>query len=201
MELDDLKNTWIALDNRLKQNNVLNETIIKKMAENKVNKSLNKLIFWDVFSIVICMLLIPFNIYWFSSHSGILLFGDIIIVYALIICISLVVWYIIKVNYLIKFDFTENTEHNIYNINKYTLYSKREKLMMYFFIGPSIIILCMLAYAEAKATIPIWALMISILIICSIINYFSYKKIYKENIDSIRKSLEEINELKEKDNN
>lgn len=197
MELNELKNTWAALDNRLKENNLLNETIIKKMAESKVDKSLNRLLFWDIFSIAICTLLIPFITYWFSKYSGKILFGDIVVVYAGIVCIISVVWYITKVNYLMKINTIKNISNNIYYLNKYSIYVKRERLAMSYFIGPSMALLCILGYAEAKATLPIWILLISILVVCTVITHLSYKRLYEKNIDSIRQSLDEIKELKE----
>ena len=42
MGLEELKQTWSALDERLKKNNSLNERIIWEMLERKADKALKK---------------------------------------------------------------------------------------------------------------------------------------------------------------
>ncbi|MDH6310704.1 hypothetical protein M2451_003529 [Dysgonomonas sp. PFB1-18] len=44
MELDELKNTWTSLDERLQKQEVLKETIIKEMLRSKSGKALGRLI-------------------------------------------------------------------------------------------------------------------------------------------------------------
>jgi hypothetical protein len=196
MELDELKNTWAALDNRLKENNALNETIVLKMTQGKAEKSLNRLIFWDIFSVFILIAVIPFIVYWLDKYSGRLLFGDIVVIYGGIICVVYAIWYIYKIRLLVKINVTENIHNNIYYTNKYAIMVKREKLAMSF-IGPSIALLCIAGYAEAKVSVSLWIFLTSILILASLLTAWSYKRLYQKNIDSILKSLEEIKDLEE----
>lgn len=196
MELDELKNTWAALDKRLKENNTLNEVIILKMIQVKVEKTLNRLIFWDIFSVFILIAVIPVIVYWLDKYSGRLLFGDIAVIYGGIICVVSAIWYIYKIRELIKIDVTENIRDNIYYTNKYAVLVKREKLIMAF-VGPSIALLCVAAYAEAKVSVSLWILLGCMFVLASLITAWSYKRLYQKNIDSILKSLGEIKELEE----
>ena len=46
MELEEFKNSWKALDDRLTTNESLTESLIIKMAQQKVKGSIDKLLFW-----------------------------------------------------------------------------------------------------------------------------------------------------------
>jgi len=52
-------------------------------------------------------------------------------------------------------------------------------------------------FIEFKADIFRWTLLICVVIFLTLYSYWSYNKFYNNNIQSIKKSLEELNELKE----
>lgn len=197
MEFDELKKTWSILDNRLKENNSLNERIILEMIEQKANKSIGKLIFWDGFSTVTLLLLVPVIAYLVNVFQGKLLFWDIVMIYLAFLCFIGAVWNYFKMLGLMKLDVNKNISNNIYHINKYNIRIKKEKFAMNYIIGPPIGILFIFTYLEAKATFALWVFLACALILSSISTYWGYKRFYQKNIDSIRKNLDEIKDLKE----
>ncbi|MDD3355615.1 MAG: hypothetical protein PHP72_01690 [Dysgonamonadaceae bacterium] len=199
MEIEELKNTWSTLDNQLKENKSLNERIIKEMIDKKANKSLSKLLFWDIFSIVGLFVLIPFIVYGFSLYGGQKMFWDITAISAAFFCIIGVVWYFIKIHGLMKVDINQSVGKNIYYINRYTIQIKREKIAITYFVGIPLTILIILTYIEEKVPLPFWVFMSCGLILGAFVTYWSYKRIYQKNIYSIQKSLDEIKELKEEE--
>lgn len=197
MELDELKNTWAALDKQLKDNNAMNETIIMKMAQKKADKSLSKLIFWDEFSIAVLLLMIPFIVYWFTTHHMKYIFWNVTMIYAGIFCVIFSVWYIIKVHGLMKIDVTKDVGSNIYYMNRYNIQVKREKFAMKYFFGPLFGLFIIVAYAEINVKMSLWVFLACLLILASVTSIWGYKKLYQKNIDSILDSLEELKELDE----
>ncbi len=197
MELEELKNTWATLDNRLKENKTLTNKVILEMIEAKTNKSLNKLMVWELLSILVFIVLIPFITYCFYRYHGKLIFWDITLIYALFICLLSTVWYIVKAYGLVKIDLTKMVTNNIYHVNRYQLQIKWERILMEYFIGPSLAVLCIITYAEEKASVQFWVLLICAIAIATVFTYWGYRSVYQKNIRSILKNLEELKELKE----
>lgn len=197
MELEELKKTWSALDEKLEENNRLNEKIISEMIEKKASKSLNKLIFWDEFTLIFSLLLIPLLVYLITTFHGKLVFWDIAMIYLLINLIVGVVWFFIKIKGLMKININENVSNNIYHLNKYNIQIRKEKFYTNYILGAPAAILFTLTYGEAKASLWMWVFLVCMLILSSVVTYFSYKRFSQKNIDSIRESLEEIKDLRE----
>jgi hypothetical protein len=198
MDLDELKNTWTILDERLKKNEMLNKQIIQEMLYKKSNKSLNWLIGFDLFSIIIILLVIPLLVWLYNSPPfNRLLFPKITFAFSIAICILGVIWYFYKLKYLMNIDFPKIIRDNIHYMNKYSIMIKQEKIINYICLIPVIYVLVILSYYELKATFSLWVFLFTGLIVATMISYWSYKKIYDSNIQSIKKSLEELKELKE----
>jgi len=96
-----------------------------------------------------------------------------------------------------KIDFSKSVKDNLYCVNKYNLMIKKEKIANYFVLIPVVYLLCILFYYEANANLSWWVFLVVALTIGVIITYWMYKKIYDANIQSIKKSLEELSELEE----
>ena len=198
MELDDLKSTWAALDDRLKNNEKLNESIILEMAKSKANKSINRLINYDIFGIIILALIIPYFVYMSNFHSfNKLLTFKFLLIYVIIYCIAYIAWYFLKIHGLMKIDFSKSLSNNIHFANRYKIQLKREKLLTNFIAAPILLILVTCVFAEANANTFQWTSLVCGCIVGIIIAYWQYKRLYDKNIETILKSLEEIRELKE----
>ncbi|WP_165026859.1 hypothetical protein [Dysgonomonas sp. ZJ279] len=195
--MDELKNSWLSLDERLKKQEVLKENIIKEMLNNKTNKALSKLTNFELFGSVLTLLVYPVFIYQFSTNE----FNTIqsIFVYSLLVFLTVAVcsqlW---KMYRLLKVDFGKPLSYNINIIQRYRIYLKKEKsfniIALFFVLGYIL---------ETAITFPHgldawrWVAMICIFVGACVMTVWQYKKIYKANIESILKSLDELKELEE----
>ena len=196
MELDELKEAWTALDNRLKRNEELKESIILEMIKSKAGKLVNRFITFEIISVFVVFIILPVLVYWLNRNMGKILVGDICVFLAVVTCIVYPFWGIYKIHGLMKFDILKNVGNNIYQINKYNIQIKREYKFVYSFLAPTLFILVILMYASAKTMLYHWATLFCAFIGTTLYSYWNYKKINK-NIASILKSLDEIKELKE----
>jgi hypothetical protein len=196
MELDELKTAWVALDNRLKENDTLKETIILEIIQNKTNKSVNKLLYWDIFNLISSIVFIPvvWSIRdWAKNVPSAL---NTICIYAIILLFIFAIWYAYKVYGLMKFDFAKNVRDNIYYINRYNIQMKWEKLIG-IIISSVAVILGVLGFVEVKANTLAWIILVCTVLLCTLFIYWIYWRIYDKNISSVLKSLEELKALKD----
>jgi hypothetical protein len=196
MELDELKNAWVSVDERLKKQEILNESIIQEMIYKKTNKSLKQLFWSDSIGIPLLLLLFPFLVYIYGKFGGKHFFWDLTIIFTGVFCLVYLPFLIYRVSGLMKIDLSENIKTNLYYINRYSIHVKREKFAMFFF-GPAMSILITLTFIEFKADASRWTLWICMFIFITLYTYWSYDKFYKNNIQSIKRNLEELEELKE----
>ena len=197
MELDDLKEAWTALDNRLKRNEELKESIILEMIQTKANKSLNRLLGWTIIDILGMLIFIPVILFLYNLFCGKYIFWDIFMIYTTFICCIACVWHIFKMRKLMIIDLTTDFADNIKRVNQYNIYVKRERIVSETIVGPIFLILMFLIFVELKAQFHHWVLLVCTVTFVSVYEYWAYKKLYGKNIDSIMKSLNEIRELKE----
>lgn len=198
MEMDELKNMWSVMDEKLRKQELLNESIIREMMTTKGNKSLNKLIAYEVLGFSICLLVIPLVVY-FSRIEKIkpFILWDILMYVALIFCSLYCIWAIWKLFDLFKMDFNKKISTNVNLVNKYDIKIKYEKIFMLFFMNPLLFILCVLCYAEINVTIELWVFLFAVFFICIGFSIWSYRKLYPKLIGSIKQSFDRLEELKE----
>jgi hypothetical protein len=198
MDLDELKNAWASVDERLKGSEMLNKRIVQEMLSDKSNKSLNKLVNYEMFNVIVLLLVIPFCVWILYTNLINFLFPKIIVVTGILFSVFEIILrsYILK-KYLLKMDFFKSIKENIYYMNKFSIYYKKWKMITYCIIIPIVSLLCVLCYYELKASFHLWIFLFAALIVAFLITYWTYKKIYEVNIQSIQKSLEELSELKE----
>ena len=198
MELEELKSTWAELDSRLKENKSLSKTIIMEMAQNKVDKLISRFISQERLAVIILILLIPFILFSYHKYGGKLIMWDILVIYNAIICMIYPIWGMYKLSKLTKIDFSKAISDNIRYTNLYNLFAKREKMVVTVFLGPSLVTLGILSYAEARVSIYLWVFLICIFVAVSLLSYWAYKK-YNKNMASVMKSLNEIKQLEEEE--
>ena len=199
MELEELKNAWVALNEQLKKNEMLNKQLVQEMLCNKSNKSLNKLMNTEFFS-MLTLLVVPLCIGLYNQpHFENILSAKILFIVAIITCILSAIWNCYKIlKYLRNINFSKSIGDNMYYINKYNIIFKKEKTVSYFIMIPVVSLLTILSYYELKATFSLWIFLFVALTIAIAIGCWMNKKIYDANIQSIKKSLEELKELEEK---
>ena len=196
MELEELKNVWASVDERLKKQEILKECIVKEMIYTKANKSLKRLFWSDSIGIPILLLVIPLVVYAYDKFGGKHIIWDSTVIFAGIFCITFLPFLVYRVYGLMKIDLSGDLKNNLYYISRYNIQIKWEKIIMVF-VGPVLAILISLMLIEAKADVSRWTLWICLFIFMTLYSYWSYNKFYNKNIQSIKKSLEELKELEE----
>jgi len=191
-----LKEAWTALDNRLKKNENLNESIILEMIKSKAGKLMNRFIASEVISVVVMLLVVPVFIFVLYRDGGKYLVTDILMYIAIAICSFYPFWGAFKLHGLLKFDLSQSVSNNVYYVNRYNVQIKREHKIFQNFMWPILVVLVMFSYADRNATLPWWALCTSALVATTLLMFWT-NKIYHKNIDSVLRSLDEIRELKE----
>jgi len=201
MELHEMKNVWASVDARLKENEMLNKRIVQEMLHKKSNKSHNKLINTEFLNIIECLVAIPLSIWLINYRFENFLFPKILFITVIVISIFEIirVSYILK-KYLLKIDFSKSVKDNMHYINKFTIYHRKRKMTYYLVMTPVISLLGILSFYELKVvSFHSWTILLVGLAVATVVAYWTYQKIYDANIQSIKKSLEELEELKEID--
>lgn len=199
MELVELKNIWSSLDQRLKNSQSVNKKLIKEMIETKIEKKVNRLLFWDGFGLVILLLVLPVLAYIYQDRGATALWTwKTLLFFGVGLCIFFSVWYIKKIYNLSKFNSANDIKNNMLVVNKYSIQTQRERIVMCI-IFPILVLLCILFYWEAKVTASLWVFMICLLVLCALYTIWWYRYYISKRIDSIQRSLDELEELEEQE--
>jgi hypothetical protein len=194
--LEELKKLWTSLDERLSKQEKMKESIIKEMIYSKSNKSISRLLNYDVFNVTVCVLAIPALVWLCYTHLGEMLAGKLFIgTMFVFIAISFILGWI-HIKYLMKIDFAKPVSYNLLYINKYNNLVKKEKISSVFIVA----ICCFFGiylYALLHVNAILWSFLICSLVVGIGFTYYAYKKIYDKNIAEIQQSLEELKELEE----
>lgn len=198
MEIEDLKNTWLALDEKLGQNKGLNDRIIKDMLQTRSNKSMGCLVGYDIFGLCILIMVLPVIAYvWFNfDHITRLASGSVFLIFMFVVILFFVFWTGTKIALLMKIDLSQEVMQNIRRANRYNILIKREKLISVFVL-PVIAVFFFYLYLQVDAPIMAWITMTCLFVVAVIFSIWSYKRIYDKNIKSILNSLQELKELED----
>jgi len=197
MDLPELKNTWTVLDEQLKKNEMLNKQIIQEMLQKKSNKAHNRLVNTDFFNLSVWLLAIPLSIWGYHlPRFENFLFPKILFAVIFVTSILVAIWSCYQLRILIKIDFSKCVKDNIFSVNRYIILLKKEKIATYFGLVPVYFILGILCYAELSATLSYWVFLIVGCLFGILVTYWMHERIYNANIQVIKKSLEELDELK-----
>jgi len=200
MNLENLKSEWSAMNDRMEKQEIFKEKMYRQMLNTKSDKSLNKMANMEVFNIVILLLTIPFWVWLFNVHHlENFLSVKFLSVAAIVISIFGITlsFYTLK-NYFMKIDFSNKISDNVHYLNKYNILYGKGKIISYFIIFPVFAILGIWCYYELKVPTHLWVFLFVALTIGIASSYWIYKKVYEKNIQIIKKSLEELQELEEK---
>lgn len=199
MELNELKNIWQELDQKIEKNNILNDKVIKDMLQTKGNKSISKLMAFEVLSLILLVAMIPvflFLLAFFQNATSHLNYTIVFIKLMIIFCVLAVVWYGVKIYFLNKIEMRRSIKDNIYNITRYKLLLKRE-IQISFILYPIILGVCIYHFYTVKATVLLWVLLICLWLVVLVFVIWFYKKVTQKHIKSINQSLDELKDLEE----
>ena len=195
MNLENLKSEWSAMNDRMEKQEIFKEKMFYQILNTKSDKSLSRLVTYEVVSLIFSIIFIPVLFYMFNNIR--MEFVRTVLIGAFVILLISVVWYGIKVLVLLKIDFTKTLKNNLFYIGKYAIYIKYEKLIGYYLLMPLIIIICTFHYVKIHASLYWWVLMSCSLIAVIIFSIYLYR-LYNKNISTIQQNLEELRELEEK---
>jgi len=198
MELQELKNRWTSVDERLKKQEVLNTRIVEEMLKNKSKGALSKLINMYILCVAVAIIAIPIfvtSIFPFSGFS----FGFALMVVAIVVCLSSGIesCFILR-KYLMKIDFVKNIKDNMLLINKYNALAQKHKKNAYFIVYPVTFLLLALVYYEVGAFTHLvgWIVFISALLGAAVWMIW-VTKFTDKNIQAVKEGLVELSELEE----
>ena len=199
MELEEMKERWAALNDRLERTEMLQESVIRELVQTKGEKSVSRLINWETFGFVVTILIIPYSIYVYHRFGGHFAMWDLFIRVAIVVDGLLVLWTGYKLYGLMKIDFTKVVKENIRRVNRYTVQITREKIFTAAIIGPLFVILSVVMSIEMKAPDFIWGVLFGVVVATTVACYWLYKRVFDKNIRRLRESLAVIEEVGEEE--
>jgi MFS family permease len=162
----------------------------------KSEKSLSKVINYNFLGTIVGLVGLSLLVWHATSHYwGI--FMKSLLIFAIAFVIMLIVaeiYYLIK---LLKIDFSKSVIHNIDAFQHYNVVNKRMLLISY--LGVAIILISVVIYAISAYNLAAWHWFViaGTLVVGVAAAWWEYKQMYRKNIDSILRSLEELKELDE----
>jgi hypothetical protein len=195
MNLENLKSEWSAMNDRMEKREILEEKMFCQMLNAKSDKSLNRLVAYEVAGLIFGVLFVPVLFYCFNSIE--LGFERTVIIGAIVFLAICVIWIGIKIFALSKIDFSKSLKNNLFYVNKFAIYIKYERLIGYYFVIPLAGLICVIHYTKIHASLFWWVLMSCFLTTMIIFVIFFYR-LYSKNISTIQQNLEELRELEEK---
>ena len=199
MELEEMKERWAALNDRLERTEMLQESVIRELVQTKGEKSVSRLINWETFGFVVTILIIPYSIYVYHRFGGHFAMWDLFIRVAIVVDGLLVLWTGYKLYGLMKIDFTKVVKENILRVNRYTVQITREKIFTAAIIGPLFVILSVVMSIEMKAPDLIWGVLFGVVVATTVACYWLYKRVFDKNIRRLQESLAVIEEVGEEE--
>ena len=193
MELEELKNAWLALGEKLDQKEKLSDIIIREMYKTKVKKSVNVLVGYEILSVVVCLLVLPFIAWLISTSNSVLYIGG--ISYWAVFSAVAAFWCFKKASLLMKLDEVGNMKDNIRTISTYAVWINKEKF--YYSIFGAIGVIPMFAVYWLYAKPWHWVFMIALLILATLVTIWGYKRLYDRNIRTIQQNLNELKDIEE----
>jgi len=194
MNLENLKSEWSAMNDRMEKQKIFKEKMFCQMLNTKSDKSLSRLVAYEVINLIFSILFIPVSFYMFN-YTGIEFVRTAIIV-AIVILVLNAIWNGFKIFVLSKIDFSKTLKNNLLHINKYAIYIKYEKLIGYYCIIPLAIAVCVFHYTKMHASLYWWVLMLCTLTAAILFVIYFYR-LYNKNISTIQQNLEELRDLEE----
>jgi len=196
MELDDFKKTWGLINDRMKQKEKMDAAIIKEMLLARSDKAFSRIINYDFFSAIVCVAVIGLLI-WQMNRFYFGPFKTGIFLFAIAFSIVGALRSIRNILILNKINFTNPVNENIRLVQHYNITVKRSRIINY---SAAVILIALVVVAcLLSPNMEMWrwiAIVISV-VVGSIGAWWEYKQMYRKNIDSILKSLEELKDLEE----
>jgi protein-S-isoprenylcysteine O-methyltransferase Ste14 len=195
MELEELKNKWTLLEEKLERQDSLKESIIREMLVGKSNKSLSRLINYGFLGMSLGLAVIPLLI-WnlsFSHAENVRMFG----ILALIFVGAVLIAGIFPFSKLLQIDFSKPCRLNLRLICQYKVLYKRIAVVAYI-VGTVLLLfgVYLVVFSMETKAWHLWAIVLAIPG-ATIAAWWEYRQMFRKNVDSMTESLEELKESEE----
>ena len=210
MNLENLKSEWSAMNDRMEKQEILKEKMYCQMLNTKSDKSLNRLVAYEVAGLIFGILFIPVLFYMFNTFNDTEIISKVpkviveqmgfvhtVIIGAIVFLGLTIIWTGIKLFNLSKINFYKPIKNNFFYVNKHAIYIKFEKLIGYYFVIPLVALICIFHYVKIHASL-FWWISMSCSLIAAILFVIYFFRLYNKNISTIQQNLEELRELEEK---
>jgi hypothetical protein len=188
---------WASVDERLGKQELLKESIIRKMIREKSNRSLRRLLDFEIVCLVINLFAIPLILLLKPLYVQRPYWNGKVLAAALILfCVAAVICGLFKIAKLMSMDFMKSVWSNSLLINSYNLWIGKEKIAG-FFIIPAISLMCIWYYAILHVNATAWTFLACMLLFGVFFTFYIYRRVYDRHINAIRQSLEELKDLEE----
>lgn len=196
MELDEMKNAWRELDQRLDRQQTLSETFIRESISARSQRSVNKFLNVEIIGAAAILAAIPLIVRqhgmpWTEKIPGL----RILLVANLVLLLLLFVWQLIKILPLFKIEMSKSVSDNIACVKRYERYALREKRATIISAPPLFIALFIWRASVSNDAPWYWALLAGIVIIGALFTVWYYKKFFANNMRAIKRGLEELKDL------
>lgn len=200
MELDELKSTWNALDERLRKNELLNDRIIKEMITRKASSAWNRLIKWEQMGLVVVIvsgiLLISLSLLNIIYNNTVIGHNGIVVCTYIILFVALC-WVSGKLFWMYTFDTASM------DVKTITKFMNTYKKCFLWELGVSNMLLLPLLIKATKiilttnVSFPQVRLLIGgVLLVCvCICLIWYYKRIFSRSLKELRQSAKELEEF------
>lgn len=211
MELGELKNAWQSLDSQLHKQNILKESVLRNLIEDRSDRALSKLMKTEkkgmFYMLFLYVAFLPFFRFLSSFAHSDNVRDNIIKAYTYetgaiwiaIYAFSLIafIWQGWKVFSLMKFDFSNPLSENIRTIEKYNIYIKWERNLMLILV-PTLFCTFLLVMIPLKVVSWVGLLiMAGFFVLLLVKQWLNYKNKYECNIKEIQRSIDKLKELEE----
>lgn len=194
MELEEIKSAWLALGEKLDKKEKISDLLIREMYRTKVKKSLNIMLGYEIFGVVICLICVPLLVWLIMTSNDSLYY--IALSYWMVFTIVAALWSLKKTLLLMKLDEIGKVKNNVRIINTYTVWINKEKPFYYlsFVVGVIPVFIIYWYHAQVWA----WAFLLVMLVLLVFMTIWIYKRLYDRNIQAIQRNLDELRDLDEK---
>jgi hypothetical protein len=201
MELEELKNRWTAVEERLKKQELLNTRMVEEMLKNRSKEALRKLINGEIMNVAMAVIVILFFAIvalYRNPFAGLSFEAALTIVCIVISLSSGIDSCYLLMKYLTKIDFAKNIKGNTLLISQYSAFYKKGKKSVYFIVTPVVFLLLALFYYELGALthwFPWIVLIVALLMTVGLVIWIY--KVIEKNTQTIKESLIELSEFEE----
>ncbi|MDR1454733.1 MAG: hypothetical protein LBJ01_03685 [Tannerella sp.] len=199
--MEELKSVWASIDGRLGKQEAIKENIIREMIRDRSNRSLGKLMNYEILCVAIYLIAIPLVVsqYYFKPLLRLTgLAGNVFLWAMLAICVASLAWTLFKIVALMKVDFMKSVKANALLINRYRLWIQKEKLIGFAVEIPAVVFIVVWLLVSIQANALQWITLVCALLLGIFLSFYTYYRgVYDRHIATIRRSLEELKELEE----